>query len=177
MRLRIVINTITFMFFLIGCRAPSGQQWKMIFVTPEDEEVIARISTDDLFAGQSDLVILQTHKFPIQDNSRLKRISSVHRSTHFRKIGESRISAGPGCSGYFTVKDEQTGEKISGAKTGHSYSSLWGISPCGEYLAYFVPGAFWRRSYIHHLESKRRALIDVPEGWKVKEWTNATGSM
>jgi hypothetical protein len=163
----VVVRT-SLLFLICGCGAPTERQWQMVFVTPGNEEVVMRITTSDLFSGNSSPSTLRVSQADDVEYGALQNLSSFEQR---RVIDDVPLIARPRCSGYFTLKNEATGEIIGGARTGHSYSSLWGISPCGEYLAYFVPGALWRRSYVHHLKSDRRAVISIPARWRIKSWT------
>ncbi len=69
--------------------------------------------------------------------------------------------------GAWTIRKGLAGDVVGTARSGHSYSRLLGVSPCGEFIAYDVPGAFWtqRKIYIHHLKTGRRARLRIsPKG-------------
>ena len=87
----------------------------------------------------------------------------------------SIIAASPPCCLRYRLWDALTGKHVGSARSGHSYASLEGVSPDGEYVAYIVPGAFWTkgRFYIHHLDSGRRALLSVSPRWNLGSWTEA----
>ncbi len=174
-KLRIFV-TSGFLLLFADCSAPTERRWEMTFLTPGSEAVVVRIATSDLFAGRSRPTILRTLESSRDDHNALTSIGSSYHSTQRRVIGDATLVAGPPCSGYFRVRNEATDKIIGGARAGHSYSSLWGMSPCGEYLAYFVPGTFWRRSYVHHVKSDRRALISIPAAWRLNSWTQCDGA-
>lgn len=77
------------------------------------------------------------------------------------------------CCFRYRLWDALTGKRVGSARSGHSYASLEGLSPDGEYVAYIVPGAFWSKGhfYIHHLDSGRRALLSVSPRWNLGSWT------
>jgi len=87
-------------------------------------------------------------------------------------VGESVVATRADWSILYTFCDAATGKPMGRARSGHSYASLEGISPCGGYVAYIVPGAFWSkgRYYIHHLDSGLRAVLRVPARWSLGSW-------
>ena len=84
--------------------------------------------------------------------------------------GEPLITSGLFCS--WTIRKGPNGDIIGTAKSGHSYANLMGVSPCGEFIAYSVPGAFSTRgqTHIHHLKTGRRAKLRVSPKWHLGTW-------
>ncbi len=71
------------------------------------------------------------------------------------------------------IKDIESDALIGIAESGHSYAFLDGVSPCGRYVTYVLPGAFKfpGQRYIHCLETGRRARLRVRPQLKLGSWT------
>jgi hypothetical protein len=155
---------------LIGCEAPTNHNWQLTFLNDQSQEVVYRITTRELYSGHGSPRLISSAQIHVPVDDNLKNIGNVHRGEHRRIVNGKTVAAGPGCSGSFKVSEVDTGQVIGRVRTGNSYSSLWGISPCGEYLAYFEPGAFFRRSFIQHIGTGQRAQINVSEKWIIVSW-------
>lgn len=164
---------VAILTLISGCAAPTHKNWTLVFVDNEGNEIQANVGTAALFRGSSSPKIVKLPHHESAENRVLKNIGSVHQGNQLVRFDGSDCEVGPGCSGCFTMREKETNKVIYRAYAGNSYSSLWGVSPDGDYLAYFVPGPFWRRSYIHHFATGRRAVIHIDERWKLKEWRNS----
>lgn len=157
-----------------GCvaAAPSSEEWIMGFLTPEGEHELAIVSTNNLYRGKPKPTIRERRPGEREITSKASgrergRIALIERNT-----GECVLRAGPRFGGVFFVRNKATNETVGRIRTGHSYSFLLGMSPCGEYVAYVVPGAFSKHGkvFVHHWRSKRRARLDVSPRWKLESW-------
>ncbi|MCG8404250.1 MAG: hypothetical protein MI923_03535 [Phycisphaerales bacterium] len=141
-------------------------------MTPDGDNILTSVSTARLYGGNSKPIIRksrQSDSTPALENLDSEEIVNT---LFERENGDRVITAGPRCSGVFSIFDKSSSKAIGKARSGHTYSSLLGVSPCGEYIAYVVPGAFWNHGkvFIHHWDSRKRAFLDVSPRWQLKSW-------
>jgi hypothetical protein len=114
--------------------------------------------------------------YSIAANGEVKRLSSegANQLLLCGIIGETPVGTTSDW-GAWSFGRVGTNELIGKARSGHDYALLEGMSPCGEYIAYIVPGAFasFGQRYVHHLESGRRVRLDISPKWHLGSWVKA----
>ena len=159
----------TILLVATGCveSAPSHQRWLMTFCRGENNSAKALVDTIEVFDRKP--LILRSYNGPVSCANDGKTEGQLNGNG----AAGTLISVGPRCGGAFTVRDKASGKLLGIIKTGHSYSFMMGLSPCGEYVLYQVPGEFGSSGKIilHHWPTGRQARLDLPGTWRLLEWT------
>jgi hypothetical protein len=166
-QVRFFLRSTTCVVALSGClsSAPSMREWELSWTSPDGLSYKYRVSTTDLYTQHSLArgSVLEGHRRDAAASASTEGLRSV-------EVDGATLLAEPRGGPGLRVRNTLTNVVLGSVRTGHSYSFLLAISPCGDYLLYNVPGLFWRRYYVHHWRTDRRAVLRLPERGALVSW-------